>query len=126
MGLEYMERMEDSRCVNKVTFKGTELRLFLFSKKDGDKRMCKRNGNPKHSSRFICLRCLQENGVGDGIPRPKTREKDHIKDIVCLCTGLQEKTKNLEVRWCDDFDERLKRAEEIRPTYYNEKNELLQ
>lgn len=87
--------------------------------------MCKRNGNPKHSSRFICLRCLKENGVGDGIPRPKTKEIDHIKDITCLCVGLQIKTKNLEVRWCDNFTERMERAVELKPRYYDENNELL-
>ena len=40
--------------------------------------MSKRNGNPKHSSNFICLRCLKENQVGDGIPRTKTKEKGHV------------------------------------------------
>lgn len=34
------------------------------------------------------------------------REKDHIKNLCCLCTKLQMRTKNLEVRWCDDFDEK--------------------
>lgn len=28
--------------------------------------MCKRNGNPKRSSRFICLRCMQLNQCGSG------------------------------------------------------------
>lgn len=87
--------------------------------------MCKRKGNPKHSSRFICLRCLRENKVGDGIPRVKTKEIDHIKDITCLCVGLKMKTKNLEVRWCDDFLERMERANELKPTYYDDNNELL-
>lgn len=59
--------------------------------------MCKRNGHPERSSKFICLRCLKENQVGDGIPRIKTKEKGHIKDIVCLCTGLKEKTKILKL-----------------------------
>lgn len=48
--------------------------------------MCKRNGNSKRNSRFICLRCLKENTVGAGMSRPNTKEKDHVKDIVCLCT----------------------------------------
>lgn len=87
--------------------------------------MCKRNGNPKHSSKFICLRCLKENQVGDGIPRIKTKEKGHIKDIVCLCTGLKEKTKNLEVRWCDSFTERMEYAKEIQKNYYNDAGNLL-
>lgn len=87
--------------------------------------MCKINRNPKHNSRFICLRCLQENKVGAGIPRPKTKEKDHIKNLTCLCVGLQMKTKNLEVRWCDDFSERMERAREMKSTYYDDHNELL-
>lgn len=87
--------------------------------------MCKRNGHPKRSSKFICLRCLKENRVGDGIPRPNTKEKDHVKDIICLCTHLKMKTKNLEVRWCDDFDECMERARKIKTKYYDENNELL-
>lgn len=70
--------------------------------------MCKRNGHPERSSKFICLRCLRENQVGGGIPRQNTKEKDHVKDIICLCTHLEMKTKNLEVRWCDDMGERMK------------------
>lgn len=35
------------------------------------------------------------------------------------------RTKNLEVRWCDDFSERMKRAKEMKPTYYDENDELL-
>lgn len=87
--------------------------------------MCKRNGNPKHNSRFICLRCLQENKVGAGISRPKTKEKNHVKNLTCLCVGLQMRTKNLEVRWCDDFYERMEYAKKIKPRYYDENNELL-
>lgn len=87
--------------------------------------MCKRNGHPERSSKFICLRCLRENQVGSGIPRPNTKEKDHVKDIVCLCTHLEMKTKNLEVRWCDDIGERMIRAMQLKPKYYDENNELL-
>lgn len=87
--------------------------------------MCKRNGNPKHNSRFICLHCLQENKVGAGISRPKTKEKNHVKNLTCLCVGLQMRTKNLEVRWCDDFSERMEQAKEMKSTYYDGNNELL-
>lgn len=87
--------------------------------------MCKRNGRPKRSSKFICLRCLRENQVGDGIPRLNTKEKDHIKDIICLCTQLNMKTKNLEVRWCDNMNERMERAKQLNPKYYDKNNELL-
>lgn len=82
--------------------------------------MYKRSGYPDHSSRFICLRCLKENKVGDGIPRPKTKEVDHIKDLACLCTALRYKTENLEVRYCDNFEERMERAKMIQHEYYDE------
>ncbi|RHP24422.1 hypothetical protein DWZ63_10740 [Clostridium sp. AF34-13] len=87
--------------------------------------MCKRNGHPERSSKFICLRCLRENQVGSGIPRSNTKEKDHVKDIICLCTHLEMKTKNLEVRWCDDMGERMRRAMQLKSKYYDENNELL-
>jgi hypothetical protein len=35
------------------------------------------------------------------------------------------RTKNLEVRWCDDFDECMEYAKKIKPQYYDENNELL-
>lgn len=80
---------------------------------------CK-NGNAKKSSRFICLRCLKENCVGQGILRPNTKEKDHIKNLRCLCVHMEYKTKNLEVRWCDDFKERMNKAKEIRHKFYDD------
>lgn len=87
--------------------------------------MCKRNGHPERSSKFICLRCLRENQVGSCIPRSNTKEKDHVKDIICLCTHLEMKTKNLEVRWCDDMGERMRRAMQLKSKYYDENNKLL-
>lgn len=51
--------------------------------------------------------------------------KDHIKNLCCLCTKLQMRTKNLEVRWCDDFDEKMEYAKKIKSKYYDENNELL-
>lgn len=63
--------------------------------------------------------------VGDKMRRPNMREKDHIKNLCCLCTKLQMRTKNLEVRWCNDFDERMEYAKKIKPRYYDENNELL-
>ena len=87
--------------------------------------MSKRNGHPERSSRFICLRCLSENKVGAGIPRTNTKEKDHIKNLLCLCTNLNERTKNLEVRWCDDMNERMNKAIHIRSNYYDEDGNLL-
>lgn len=79
---------------------------------------CK-NGNAKKSSRFICLRCLKQNYVGVGIQRPNTKEIDHVKNLSCLCVRMKYQTKNLEVRWCDDFKERMERAIEMRPDFYD-------
>ena len=87
--------------------------------------MCKRNSNAEHSSRFICLRCLKENGVGAGIIRVNMRESGHIKDLICLCTKLEEKTKNLEVRWCDNFAERMEYAREIQSNFYDAEGNLI-
>lgn len=87
--------------------------------------MCKRHDNTNRSSEFICLRCLSKNQVGDKMRRPNMREKDHVKNLFCLCTKLQMRTKNLEVRWCDDFEERMEYAKKIKPRYYDENNELL-
>lgn len=83
-----------------------------------------KNGNPKKSSRFICLHCLEENRVGLGIQRRgKQREKDHIKDLFCInCNTV---TKNLEVRYCDDFTEEVIRAMEIQNDYYSEENTFI-
>ena len=87
--------------------------------------MCKRHDNTNRSSEFICLRCLSKNQVGDKMRRPNMREKDHVKNLWCLCTKLQMRTKNLEVRWCDDFDERMEYAKKIKSKYYDKNNELL-
>ena len=75
-------------------------------------------GNPKKKSQFICLRCLKINHLGDGIQRSQQREKFHIKDLTCMCVNLEEITKNLEVRYCDDFQEMMNKAMELRPKYY--------
>ena len=81
--------------------------------------MCRcRMSNPKKMSRFICLRCLKENFVGQNIQRKSQREKGHIKDLTCMCTGLTEITKNLEVRYCDNFKEMMTRAEKLHIEYY--------
>ena len=77
-------------------------------------------GNPKRSSQFLCLHCMQINQLGFGIQRGgHTREKWHIKDLTCFnkdCRGIT--TKNLEIRWCDDLLEAYDRAEQIRDRYY--------
>ena len=73
-------------------------------------------GNPKRSSRFICLSHLGINEIGNGIQRSNQREKGHIKDLYCL--QCQDTTKNLEVRYCDSFDEMMQKAEELHREYY--------
>lgn len=74
-------------------------------------------GNPKKKSRFICIQCLKVNQLGEGIQRMgKQREKGHIKDLFCL--QCKEDTKNLEVRYCDIFDEMMGEAEKLHDVYY--------
>ena len=63
--------------------------------------------------------------MGQGIQRPKTKEKDHIKNIRCLCVHMQCKTKNLEVRWCDDFKERMERAKEMTRDFYDDNGKYI-
>lgn len=76
------------------------------------------NGNGKKKSRFICCKCLNENFIGDGIQRGgKQREKYHVKNLDCLvCKG--EKTKNVEIRYCDDYLEIMDKAIELHEKYY--------
>ena len=82
--------------------------------------MCRcRMGNPKKSSRFICCKCLKENQLGSGIQRANQREKGHIKDLTCLNPGCNgDITKNIEVRYCDSFDEMMHKAEELHRELY--------
>ncbi len=82
--------------------------------------MCRcKMGNPKKKSRFICLKCCKENLVGIGIQRSNQREKGHIKDLTCINRGCDgEITKNLEVRYCDNFHEMMLKAEELHREYY--------
>lgn len=81
---------------------------------------CK-NGNPKKASRFICLKCLNENMLARGIQRKNQREKEHIKDLICLnCKTI---TKNEEVRYCDFYDEIYKLAKIKRESYYTDSME---
>lgn len=78
-----------------------------------------KNGNPKKSSRFICLRCLKVNHVGSGIQRGgNQREKGHIKNLECLCTKLIDRVPNLEVRYCDDMGEMMEKAVRLHEKYY--------
>lgn len=79
--------------------------------------MCKRNGNPKKASRFICCKHMGENYLGQGIQRGgHQREKWHTKDLYCMsCKCI---TKNIEIRWCDTYDEVYDRAVRTRGKYY--------
>ena len=79
-----------------------------------------RMGNPKRSSRFICLHCLDWKFTYiQGIQRPNQRELGHIKDLTCINPGCNgDITKNIEVRYCDSFDEMMQKAEELHREYY--------
>lgn len=79
-------------------------------------------GNRKRVSRFICCKHLGENYIGSGIQRyGHQREKFHCKDLFCL--QCNEITKNLEIRWCDDYLEVYEMAQQIRSCYYTDKME---
>ena len=81
--------------------------------------MCRcKMGNPKRSSRFICLKCLKENQLGSGIQRANQREKGHTKNLYCIYCN--EITRNTEVRWRDSYDEMMDKAIEVHREYYSE------
>ena len=82
--------------------------------------MARRYGNPKKKSRFICLKCLKENCIGQGIQRARQREKFHIKDLDCLY--CRETTKNIEVRYCDWYFEIEEVANQLHNELYNSDN----
>lgn len=76
-------------------------------------------GNPKKSSRFICLSHIGENYVGSGIQRGRfQREKKHIKDLYCC--QCKKVTKNLEVRYCDDFQKMMDASFDLHFKYYSD------
>ena len=53
-----------------------------------------------------------------GIQRKQQREKEHIKDLFCLhCSCI---TKNIEVRYCDFYDEIYELAKKKRENYYTD------
>ena len=79
-----------------------------------------KNGNPKRQSRFICLSCLQENKLAQGIQRKSQREKFHIKDLYCLSCG--KICKCVEIRFCDSFNEVMNKAKEMSKMYYSTEN----
>ena len=74
--------------------------------------MCKcRYGNPKKKSRFICLKHLGINHLGDGIQRENQRGKWHIKDL--YCPECNATVKCIEVRYCDYIEEVKIKAEQL-------------
>ena len=79
-----------------------------------------KNGNPKRQSRFICLSCLQENKLAQGIQRKSQREKFHIKDLYYLSCG--KICKCVEIRFCDSFDEVMEKAIKLSQVYYSKEN----
>lgn len=85
--------------------------------------MCRmKNGNPARASRFICIRCEKQNHILDGIQRVKQREKYHIKDCLCLTCGME--TKNVEVRFCDDYNDVYLHIPELVNKYYDNDGKL--
>lgn len=79
-----------------------------------------KNGNPKRASQFLCLHCMKINPVGSGIQRGcRQREKFHIKDLLCINCDCQTITKNMEIRWCDQYEEIYEEALKIREQYYS-------
>ena len=74
-------------------------------------------GNPKKQSRFICLQCLKRNHIGDGIQRGgRQRPNGHEKNLYCL--HCKEVTLNLEIRYCDNYFEKIEEAEKKHIKYY--------
>jgi hypothetical protein len=66
---------------------------------------------------------MQINSCGSGIQRGgHQREKYHIKDLMCLHCKDMEITKNIEIRWCDNYADVYEKAMEIRNKYYEEEN----
>lgn len=58
-----------------------------------------------------------ERFKGSGIQRSNQRERGHIKDLYCL--QCQEITKNIEIRYCDSFEEIVQEAEGLHKELYN-------
>lgn len=78
-------------------------------------------GNPQKMSRFICCKCLTENKLGDGIQRIRQREKGHLKNLTCF--KCNEITKNIEIRYCETFDEIIYKARKVHLNEYS-KNDI--
>lgn len=96
--------------------KGIFCNMNTYRKKHKRRRTSSKNGHPKLSSRFICVKCLQLNNVGAGIQRGSQREKGHIKDLYCI--NCREVTKNQEIRYCDEYSEILEMAINNQLIYY--------
>lgn len=76
--------------------------------------MYKNHGNPKKTSDFICLKCLQRNVKG--MDRKRIRERFHVKDLYCIY--CLDKTKQIEMRYCDYFPEVMAEAKQLQMKYY--------
>lgn len=75
-------------------------------------------GTPTKASKFICLKCLQADlTTCDGIQRRhEQRNKNHIKDM--WCCRCKENVKTLEVRFFDNYEQKMILARRKRPIYY--------
>lgn len=76
-------------------------------------------GNPTKNSRFICLKCLQSDlTTCEGIQRRhEQRGNNHIKDM--WCCRCKEEIKALEVRYFDNYNQKLITARKKRPIFYD-------
>lgn len=93
--------------------------FFLFMQKGAD-TMCRTN-RVRWQSNFICLKCGESKySLLNGIARNKVREKGHIKDG--YCSQCEERTKQLEVRYCDWLQEISELVPELHNKYYVEIN----
>ena len=79
-------------------------------------------GDGKQASRFICILCLNQNQIGNGIQRKNQRERYHIKDLYCL--NCKKVTKNIEIRYCDDEALIFEKASQLHIHLYNEGESL--
>lgn len=78
--------------------------------------MCKRNGNPKRASKFICLKCGKI--VMDGLQRTKQRPFLHIKDLYCVYCKAE--CKAVEIRYLDDIHVVMEAIPNLKEKYYKE------
>lgn len=57
--------------------------------------------------------------------RRASKRKYHIKDLLCINPECKDfsYTKNIEIRWCDTYEDIYEKAIQIREQYYSDKTE---